>query len=321
MRGEGGKARHSSPEQLLRRASAQLGSSLQLDPREARLDAQILIAHALGVNRAWLAAHDRDLMTPQQIAAIESLIARRAAGEPVAYLLGQREFYGRMFRVTADVLIPRPDTELLVEAALARLPTNGPARILDLGTGSGCIAVTLALEVPQAEVSAVDRSPAALAVARDNADLLGAVNVHFAESDWYASLGPVVPAQAGTKKTVWIPASAGMTHEENQAIKTFDLIVANPPYVAAADPHLAQGDLRFEPRGALAAGADGLDDLRLIIAGAPAYLNPGGWLLVEHGWEQGAACRALFEQQGYADIATLHDLAGHERVTLGACRT
>jgi len=285
----------------LRAHAESLSAALGLDSREARIEAQVLAAHGLGVDRAWLIAHDRDLLTHEQARAVDSLIARRASGQPVAYLLGKREFYGRTFRVTPDVLIPRPDTELLVEAALASMPGGSglsptcrpegrptPVRVLDLGTGSGCIAITLALEAPASSVWAVDRSAAALAVARENAERLCA-RLCFLASDWFTALSG----------------------------ERFDLIVANPPYVADADPHLQQGDLRFEPRAALAAGNDGLDDLRAIVAGAPAHLSAGGSLLVEHGWEQGAVCRELFAREGFVGIATLADLAGSERVTLG----
>lgn len=288
--GEAGSTRLST---VLGAASARLADALTLSPQEARLEARVLCAHALGVERAWLIAHDQDLLGPEQAVAVDALVARRAGGEPVAYLLGEREFYGRPFQVSPAVLIPRPDTELLVEAALARLPADPAPRLLDLGTGSGCIALTLALECPRCQVWAVDRSVAALAVARANAQRLGAERVRFVESHWYGAL-------------------AGATFH-----RCFDLIVANPPYVAADDPHLARGDLRFEPAGALAAGPQGLDDLERIIAGAPAHLAPGGWLLVEHGWDQGTACRGLFAAAGFAQVDTLRDLAGHERVSLG----
>jgi release factor glutamine methyltransferase len=263
--------------------------ALNLDRREARLEAQILIAHALDVERAWLIAHDRDVLTIAQLDAIEGLIARRANGEPVAYMLAEREFYGRTFKVTPDVLIPRPETELLVEAALEHLPENIPCRILDLGTGSGAIAISLALLRPLSTVLAVDASPAALAIAQENARLLGAANVECVTGNWYAMLD----------------------------VKKFDIIVSNPPYIAASDPHLASGDLRFEPRQALASGADGLDDLRQIISGAPAHLAEVGWLLLEHGCDQAAAVTALLQQHGFEAIRTLQDLAGHDRVSTG----
>ncbi len=274
---------------LIDDATARLAAALGLPKREARLEARVLIAHALGVDHAWLIAHDTDPPPPSQQRAIESLIARRAAGEPVAYVLGEREFFGLNFAVTPAVLIPRPDTELLVEAALQRLPGNIAWRVLDLGTGSGAVAIALARARPMADVVAVEASADALAVAQANARRLGADNVQCVAGNWYSTLG----------------------------VKKFDMIVSNPPYIAAADPHLDIGDLRFEPRQALASGNDGLHDLRVIIDGAPAHLAPGGWLLLEHGWDQGAACRALLETRGFSEARTLRDLAGHERVTLG----
>ncbi len=214
---------------------------------------------------------------------------RRAAGEPIAYLTGNCEFYGLEFRVTPAVLIPRPETELLVDLALERLPVEGRARVLDLGTGSGCIAVSLGRQRPRMEVWAADAVPAALEVARDNALRLGAT-VRFVRSDWLADL-------AGER---------------------FDLILSNPPYVAAGDPHLSRGDLRFEPASALVAGEDGLNDIRRIVAAAPAHLAPGGWLLFEHGYDQAQRCRALLTAAGFGQVTSWRDLAGIERVS-GGC--
>jgi release factor glutamine methyltransferase len=273
---------------FLQSATARLQQALGLDRREARLEAQILSAHALGVERSWLIAHDRDVLTTAQAKEIEILMVRREVGEPVAYILGEKEFYGRMFKVNTDVLIPRAETELLVEAALARLPKDRPTRILDLGTGSGCIAITLALVCPRCIVSAVDRSPAALAIAQGNAATLGA-RVEFRASNWFGDL----------------------------LGEAFDIIVANPPYVPASAKELTEGDVRYEPRSALTAGDAGLDDLTHIAREAPRHFLPGGWLMVEHGWNQGEACRNLFGSQGFVDVLTLGDLAGHDRVTLG----
>jgi release factor glutamine methyltransferase len=274
---------------LLRQAVPALTATLGLDPREARLEAQILLGHTLGQARAWLIAHADDAPTPAQAGQFFALLQRRLGGEPVAYLLGEREFYGLAFRVTPAVLIPRPETELLVELALARMPAGHPCRVLDLGTGSGAVAVALALQRPAAEIIAVDQSAAALAVAEDNAARLGTHNLRFLHGDWYAPLGE----------------------------SRFELIVSNPPYIAAADPHLAQGDLRFEPAVALASGADGLDDIRAIIRGAAAHLQSGGWLLFEHGYDQAAACRQLLVQAGFQQVASAADLAGIERVSYG----
>jgi len=279
-----------TPDDLLRHAAVALAAALGLEPREARLEAQILLCHALKQPRSWLIAHDRDALDPGQAVVFLALLERRLAGEPIAYITGEREFYGLSFQVTPAVLIPRPETELLVELALARLPENHAWRVLDLGTGSGAIALTLAKLRPQAAVTAVDISPVALAVARDNAQRLATANVDFVQSAWFAGLPP---------------------H------RRFDLIVANPPYIAAGDPHLAQGDVRFEPSTALASGLDGLDDIRAIIGGAAVHLAPGGWLLFEHGYDQAEACRALLGQAGFCEVASADDLAGIARVTLG----
>src|SRR5690606_29533287 len=228
----------------------------------------------------------------QDAARFEALVARRAAGEPVAYLVGTRGFWRLELAVTPDTLVPRPETELLVELALARIDPRAAARVADLGTGSGAIALAIAGERPRARVVATDASAAALEVARANAAALGLGNVEFRHGDWWAPL-------AGER---------------------FALVASNPPYIADGDAHLAQGDLRFEPRAALASGADGLDAIRAIVAGAPAHLRDGGWLLVEHGWEQGAAVRALFEAAGFDEVATERDLEQRDRVTLGRCR-
>jgi len=270
-------------------ASHQLAAALGLEKREARLEARVLAAFAWNVSPAWLIAHDTDPLSDAHVAAFETLLMRRLEGVPIAYLVGAREFYGRPFLVSADVLIPRPDTELLVERALARIPSDQAVDVLDLGTGSGCIAITLALERPLARVTAADRSAAALAIARRNADILNA-RVEFLSSDWFAAL----------------------------AGRRFDLIVSNPPYVAAADPHLARGDVRFEPLTALAAGHDGLDDLRRLIRAACAHLKPGGSLLLEHGYDQADAVVELLRQHGFEQTCTLRDLAGLDRVS-GGC--
>ncbi len=272
----------------LSHAARQLAEALDLPPREARLEAQILFAHALGVNRAWLIGHDRDTLSPDQERAIEDLLTRRLAGEPVAYLLGEREFYGRPFQVTPDVLIPRPDTELLVDLALERLPLDEARNVLDIGVGSGAIAVSLALERPRCRITGIDLSEAALRVARRNAETLGA-RVELLTSDGFDAL----------------------------ADRRFHLIVGNPPYIAAADPHLKQGDLRFEPALALASGSDGLDLIRRLVAQAPAHLATAGWLLLEHGWDQAEAVRDLLGAAGLTAVFSARDLAGHPRVSGG----
>jgi release factor glutamine methyltransferase len=273
---------------LIDDATARIAAALDLPRRDARLDARVLAAHVLGVEPAWLIAHDTDAVPTPQTDAFQTLLAQRLRGVPIAYLTGRREFYGRAFQVSDAVLIPRPDTELLVELALARIPPDQAVAVLDLGTGSGCIALTLALERPLARVTAVDRSPAALAMAQRNAELLD-TRVEFLVSNWFSALGE----------------------------RRFDLIVSNPPYIAAADPHLARGDVRFEPLAALAAGADGLDDLRRLIAAACAHLQPSGTLLLEHGHDQAAAVRSLLQQNGIASPQSWNDLAGIPRVSGG----
>jgi release factor glutamine methyltransferase len=253
------------------------------------VDAEVLLLHVLARPRSWLFAHADEPVPTADAARFQALVARRAQGEPVAYLTGSRGFWTLELAVTPATLVPRPDTELLVELALARLPADADARVADLGTGSGAIALSIAKERPRAQVVATDASPDALVVARGNARRNGIGNVAFREGSWLAPL----------------------------AGETFDLIASNPPYIAEGDPHLAQGDLRFEPAMALASGADGLDDIRIIVAAAPAHLRPGGWLLLEHGWNQGDAVRALLREAGFADATTERDLEDRDRVTLG----
>jgi release factor glutamine methyltransferase len=253
------------------------------------VDAQVLLAHVLGVNRAWLIAHAADALDATGAAAFMALAKRRRDGEPVAYLTGMREFWGLALAVTPAVLIPRPETETLVELVLARLPADRPIAVLDLGTGSGALALAIAHERPQTRVTATDVSPDALAVAEGNARRLGLGNVAFLRTDWYAAV-PAVP---------------------------FDAIVSNPPYVAAGDPHLADGDLRFEPAGALSPGGDGLGALRTIVAGARKRLVAGGTLAVEHGHDQSEAVQALFAAAGFGGVVAARDLAGIPRVVAG----
>ena len=278
-------------------AAALAAARAKLPASEARL----LLGHVMVRPAVWLIAHDDEVLDEAALLRFASLVARRKGGEPVAYLLGHREFYGREFAVSPDVLIPRPETEMLVDIALAQEVGAGTmatcaatgaatsaARILDLGTGSGCIAITLALEIPSAQVSAVDASDVALSVARQNAQRLEA-NLRLLQSDWFDGL-------AGER---------------------FDLIVANPPYVAEADPHLAAGDLRHEPYLALSSGADGLDAIRRIIAAAPAHLSAGGQLWLEHGYDQADAVREQLAKAGLRDIEQHRDVAGIVRVSGG----
>lgn len=256
---------------------------------DARNEAELLAAHALGANRAWLIAHRDDAVVPALAGQLRCGVSRRAAGEPVAYIVGQRGFHGMDLALTPEVLIPRPETELVVELALGRIPQSEKMEIADLGTGSGAIALAIARARPQARVLATDASAAALAVAQGNALRLGLPNVAFAQGDWCAALGT----------------------------RRFDLVVSNPPYIAAGDAHLQQGDLRFEPRMALVSGEEGLDAIRTIVRDASGHQNAGGWLLLEHGFEQGAAVRALLQQNGFVDVFTARDLENRERVSSG----
>ena len=257
------------------------------------VDGQVLLAHMLSQNRAWLIAHGDEALTREQADAFIALARRRRNGEPVAYLTGMREFWGLPLSVSPAVLIPRPETETLVELALARLPETREVRVLDLGTGSGAIALAIAHDRPRARILAVDVSDDALSVARENARRLDIANVEFARSDWYDNVG-----------STWRGAP-------------FDVVASNPPYVAAADPHLAEGDVRFEPALALTPGGDGLDAIRCIVAGARQRLVPGGLLVVEHGYDQADAARKLFAAAGFTNLIAARDLAGTPRVVAG----
>jgi release factor glutamine methyltransferase len=257
-----------------------------LDP----LDNRVLLCHALGVNRIALITQSERELTEEEAQRFAALVHRRLDGEPIAYIVGQREFFGLPFDVSSAVLIPRPDTELLVELTLERTPHNG--RVLDMGTGSGAIAVSVAHTRPDADVTALDVSADALAVAQSNAANNNA-RVTFLQSDWYGAL------QGGGQADA------------------FDVIASNPPYIASGDHHLSEGDLRFEPVGALTDHADGLSALRTIIAGAPPHLKPQGWLLMEHGYDQAQAVRELLTAAGYSEVQSWQDLAGIERVSGG----
>lgn len=269
--------------QLLAQAGTDIGSD------SARLDAEVLLAHVLDRPRSYLLAWPDAVPTDTQLRAFRSLVERRARGEPVAYLTGNREFWSLQLNVTPDTLVPRPETETLVAAALEWLPTDRSLRIADLGTGSGAVALAIASERPHCHIIATDRSSAALETARRNAGRAGLDHVEFRQGDWCAAL----------------------------ATDTFDLVVSNPPYIASSDAHLLQGDVRFEPRMALAAGPAGMDDIERIADCVRAHLVGNGALLLEHGFRQGATVRALLAALGYRDIATLNDLAGLERVTVG----
>ena len=328
-----------------------LSASVQLKTEEAKLEAQLLLQNVLNVNRAWLISHENDALQANIHGAFMAFLQRRLNGEPIAYILGYREFYGLKFKVSPDTLIPRPDTETLVDAALAKIPQNDITssssfprkresnlnvnqelnvnqkmdsrfrgndgvnlgeqsylaqklldsafrrnddfRILDLGTGSGAIALAIAKHRPQAFVLALDVSQAALDVAIVNAKNLKIPNVEFVLSDWFSAL-----------------------NQQNNMQK-FDVIVSNPPYIEQNDEHLSQGDLRFEPISALASGADGLDAICIIISQAKNHLNPHGWLLLEHGYNQAANVANLLKKAGFSHIETIKDLGGNDRVTLG----
>jgi release factor glutamine methyltransferase len=254
-----------------------------------RADAELLLLHVLHKPRSWLFTHADDALDADVQSAYDALLGRREAGEPVAYITGRRGFWTLELEVTPATLIPRPETELLVELALQRLPPDFSGRVADLGTGSGAIALAIARERPRAQVVATDASTAALEVARRNAQRHAIGNVDFVHGDWLLPL----------------------------AGKRFELIVSNPPYIEAADPHLARGDLRFEPASALASGSDGLDDIRRIVDDARRHLDPSGWLLLEHGWNQGVAVRALLLHAGYEQISTMPDIEQRDRVSGG----
>jgi release factor glutamine methyltransferase len=306
---------------VLLQAQAQLNDAQQLEAIDVRYESQLLLQHVFKVNRAWLIAHENDDVAADIQREFDTLIQRRFNGEPIAYILGEREFYGLNLAVTPDTLIPRPDTETLVEAALGKIPAhettqtpsfrrrsgssdfskihhqtldsdagrNDEVSILDLGTGSGAIALAIAKSRPQTNVVGVDASPAALEVAKENASTLQIPNVRFLSSNWFSALEG----------------------------ERFNVIVSNPPYIEEADSHLKQGDLRFEPISALASGADGLDDIRRIIDSCLIYLKPQGWLMFEHGYNQAESVRELMAQTGLVAIETFKDFGGNDRVTIG----
>lgn len=263
----------------------------QLQPLSdsARLDAELLLAHALQQTRTWLHTWPEKTVDAQQQQRYASLLKRRLQGEPVAHILGEQEFWSLKLQVTAATLIPRPDTERLVELALDRIPVDSAWYIADLGTGSGAIALALAAERPNCRITATDRFREALDIAHRNAEHLGLRNVQFVQSDWLAGFAPR---------------------------PQFEMIVSNPPYVCESDPHLARGDVRFEPRAALAAGTDGLDDIRRITQQAWPHLTAGGWLLLEHGYDQSTAVQQILTRAGYVGVEDFVDYGGNPRVAV-----
>jgi len=275
---------------LLNQASKKLVDVIGLDPAEAGLEVNLLLQHLLQVNRAWVMTHERDVLNADQLQDFRFLLKRRLDGEPIAYILGVREFYGLTLKVTPATLIPRPDTETLVEAAFQKISIDVAWDILDLGTGTGAVALAIAKQRPKSNVIGVDASAEALAVAIENAQSLGLTNVHFLKSDWFSDL----------------------------VGQGFEVIVSNPPYIAEGDCHLTQGDLRFEPRSALVSGVDGLDDIRRILQDAPNYLKQNGWLMFEHGYDQAQSVAALLKSHGFSQIDHAQDLAGTLRVTFGS---
>jgi release factor glutamine methyltransferase len=272
----------------LKKAVEQLSNS-----DSPRLDAEILLCHILNVTRSHFLAWPDKILTENQSAQFQSLLNRRVQGVPIAYLIGSKAFWSFDLQVNENTLIPRPDTELLVEQVLARLPPESDAQVIDLGTGSGAIALAIAEERPYCRLLATDNSTLALQVAQANAQRLGCHQIQFLLSDWWRALGEI-------KATI---------------------IVSNPPYVAENDRHLTQGDVYYEPRNALVAGVDGLTEIRALIKESIYHLETKGWLLLEHGYDQGKAVRQLFEQQGYKAVETYHDLAGLARVTVGQAQS
>jgi release factor glutamine methyltransferase len=274
---------------LLKASQQRLSIELSIASDEASVDVRLLLQQVLNVNHAWLISHPDDALSAEKINVFNTLLDRRLAGEPMAYILGQREFYGLNLKTTSATLIPRPDTEVLVESALAKIPTDISTNILDLGTGSGAIALAIASQRPLANITAVDFIEEALQVAQENAASLNLKHVAFIQSSWFDAL----------------------------ANRKFDLIVSNPPYIAKDDVHLQQGDLRFEPITALASGKDGLDDIRMIVANAPQHLNQNGWLMLEHGYDQADVVSRMLVDRGFTQVSHALDLAGIQRVTMG----
>lgn len=261
----------------------------QLPPEEATREAELMLCRVTGLTRTQLRTYPEKDVSDTQQKQLSAWVQRRSQGEPLAYILGDTEFYGLKLSVTPDTLIPRQDTELLVDAALELIPERAPWTVLDMGTGTGAIAIAIAHHRPIAQVTALDASKASLAVAQDNACALRLPSIRFIHSDWFSALGQ----------------------------QRFDVIISNPPYIAQNDPHLQATSLPYEPISALTSGVDGLDDIRLLVQQAPKHLNSDGWLLLEHGYDQGAAVRHLMQSAGFSSIATHRDYGNNDRITLG----
>lgn len=269
-------------------------SELQEFSGSARLDAEVILKHVAKLSDTQIISLSGQALESSIISAVDLLIEARRRGKPIAYIVAQQEFYSLELKVNEHVLIPRPETELLVEIALKHIARTDVQTLLDLGTGSGAIALAIAHHASMVSITALEKDPAALQIARQNAQQLGIDSISFAQSDWYSSL--------------------------KNSQQRFDLIVANPPYIAPQDPHLVQGDLRFEPTQALVASDHGLADLQHIIKHARSYLHTDAWLIVEHGYDQGNAVRRFFDTAGFREISTQKDLAGHDRISFGKIR-
>jgi len=267
----------------------------------ALLETEILLAHALECNRTYLRTWPEQKLTPEQQAQFQQFISRRATGEPIAYITGKREFWDMTLQVTPDTLIPRPETEHLVELALEKIPPGSRWQVADLGTGCGAIALAIARERPQCKIFATDQSTAALTVAQDNARHLGIKNISFTQGDWFEA----------------ISAQRERQGEEQQIEQRFEMIVSNPPYIHPDDQHLGQGDLRYEPVQALCSKPDGLADIQAIAEAAREHLISPGWLILEHGYDQGSLVKKTLETLGYSQVSIMEDLAKNERLTIG----
>jgi len=277
----------------IQQALTQALQKLSTSSDSPRIDSEILLSHTLNCDRTFLRTWPEKPLSPKQLDQFQHLVNRRSSGEPIAYITGQREFWDMTLQVTPDTLIPRPETEHLVEKALEKIPPQSQWQIADLGTGCGAITLAIARERPQCKIVATDKSAAALAVAQKNAHQLGIKNVTFIEGSWFEAFSKLKEEQR------------------------FEIIVSNPPYIHPDDQHLKQGDLRFEPMQALRSQPDGLTDINTIVESARTYLSSPGWLILEHGYDQGMVVKKAFEKFGYTHISILEDLAKNERISIG----